>query len=128
MSIKSQYQVPIEELLASCSDYLFPADIGEALVTLDSRGIDGDSPLHVMVWRDDTEAVLRFIEAGADVNAVGDMSATPLHVAVEMRNLVAIEAMLKAGADPTCKSEFGHSSQTLAKEIGGEVFRIFESL
>lgn len=128
MSMKSQNQVSLEELLASCSDCLFPADIGEALVTLDSRGVDGDSPLHVMVWRDDTEAILRFVEAGADVNAVGDMSETPLHVAVEMRNLMAIEVMLKAGADPTCKSEFGHSPQTLAKEIGGEVFRIFESL
>ena len=75
----------LEEILASTSDTLFPAELGEAPVAIDSADCDGDTPLHVMVWRKDRYAVDLLIEAGANVNAVGDMSETPLHVAVGQR-------------------------------------------
>lgn len=127
MTTKPKTHESLEEILASCSDSLFPADLGEAPVTLDSRDVDGDTPLHVMMWRENIQAVQQLIEAGADVNAVGDMSETPLHVAVKKRNLAAIELMLKAGADPSRLSEFGRSPQNLAAEIGGEVRRIFDN-
>ena len=127
MTMKSKTHASLQELLSSCSDSLFPADLGAAPVALDSRDIDGDTPLHIMMWRDNTQAILQLVEAGADVNAVGDMSETPLHIAVKKRNIAAIEAMLKAGADAYCLSEFGQSPQSLAEEIGGEIRRIFDS-
>ncbi len=72
----------LEEVLQSVSDVLHPEDIGEAPVRLDSRSADGDTALHVMAWRRDHVGARLLIEAGADVDAVGDMSQTPLHVAV----------------------------------------------
>ena len=62
--------------------------------------MDGDTPLHVMLWRSDVQAVIALIDAGVDVNAVGDMSETPLHIAVRNEGSVSIEALLHAGADP----------------------------
>src|SRR5687768_3672532 len=42
-------------VLQSTSDCLFPADLGERPVDIDSRGGDGDTPLHVLLWRDDVD-------------------------------------------------------------------------
>ncbi|SEP61222.1 ankyrin repeat and protein kinase domain-containing protein 1 [Loktanella sp. DSM 29012] len=68
------------------------------------------------------------IEAGADVNAVGDMSETPLHVAVSRGNTVVVEALLKSGANPAAKSEFGKSPKEMAFELGGDMQRCFSNL
>ena len=125
MPKKKKTRETLEEMLASCSDTLFPGDLGAAPVTLDSRDVDGDTPLHVMLWRNNTYAVLQFIAAGADVNAVGDMSETPLHIALKQQNLAAIEALLKAGADISRVSEFGQSPLELAQELGGDIRRLF---
>lgn len=125
MPKKLKIRETLEEMLASCSDTLFPAELGLVPITLDSRDVDGDTPLHVMLWRDNTYAVLRFIEGGADVSAIGDMAETPLHIAVKKRNLAAIKALLEAGADVSLISEFGQSPRDLADELGGEIRRLF---
>ena len=115
----------LEQILASCSDTLFPAEIGRAAVQLDSVASDGDTPLHVMLWRDDTEAVLVLLQAGAKVNARGDMSETPLHVAVRKQNLIAAEALLRAGADPNAVSEFGETPRTMAEKRAPKLRKLF---
>lgn len=126
MSKKPKTRESLEDMLASCSDTLFPEGMGEADVTLNSRDVDGDTPLHVMLWRNNTYAVLKFIEAGADVNAVGDMSETPLHIALKQQDFAAVEALLNAGADVSGVSEFGQSPRDLADELGGEARRLFK--
>lgn len=115
----------LEQILASCSDTLFPASLGEASVSLNSRNVDGDTPLHVMLWRKNTYGALLLIEAGADVNAVGDMSQTPLHVAVQQGDVKAAKALLKAGANRVHVSEFGKSPNDLALEHGSDMRRCF---
>jgi uncharacterized protein len=70
----------LEEVLMSTSDVLFPAELGERRVEVSSRDVDGDTPLHVMAWRDDVVGAEILLAAGADVDAVGDMGTTPLHV------------------------------------------------
>jgi len=127
MSRKPKTRETLDEILASCSDTLFPAEMGEARVTIESRDVEGDTPLHVMLWRDNTYGALLLIEAGADINAVGDMSETPLHVAVSKCNLVAVEALLKAGARTTDKSEFGKTPAEMAAETGGDMQKRFRS-
>lgn len=67
----------LEEVLQLASDRLFPADIGEAKVYLDSRDSDGDNALHVFIWGNETENALFLIQNGIDINAVGDMGETP---------------------------------------------------
>lgn len=124
MSRRPKRRASLQEILASCSETLFPAEMGAAEVRLDSRGADGDTPLHVMLWRDDTYSALELIRAGADVNAVGDMSETPLHVAISRQNLKVIEALLEAGANTSLVSEFGDTPLGKAEAVGGDVRRL----
>ncbi|WP_080457655.1 ankyrin repeat domain-containing protein [Roseovarius sp. A-2] len=127
MSKKFKSRETLDQLLSSCSDTMFPAEMGEAPVSIDSRDSVGDTPLHVMLWRKNTYGALLLIEAGADLNAVGDMSETPLHVAVSQGNIKVVEALLKSGANPAAKSEFGKSPKEIAVELGGEMQRCFGS-
>jgi len=117
----------IEELLQSTSDTLFPADMGRRRVAMDSRDCDGDTPLHVLIWRKNAGGAKALIEAGADPNAIGDMGETPLHVAV--RNVLpnVVEALLVAGADADIRSEFGSTPRDMANAQGGVVARIFRA-
>lgn len=112
-------------ILASCSIVMFPTEGGSASVVIDSRGHDGDTPLHVVLWQSNLMAVQLLIDAGAKVNACGDMGETPLHVAVRQQNEGAVVALLRAGADPTLRSEFGQSAKDLADNIGGKIKRVF---
>ncbi len=114
----------LEQILASCSDTLFPAELGEAPVEVNSRDVEGDTPLHVMLQRGNDHGVKLLIEAGADVNAVGDMSETPLHLALKQENLAAVEALLAAGAKTTPMSEFDESPSDIARALGGEFQRL----
>lgn len=97
----------LEQVLASTSDVLFPAKVGEATVTLTSRSSEGDTALHVMAWRRDHEAARILIESGADVNAIGDMDQTSLHVAVVQRDETMVRLLLEHGAHYDLVSEFG---------------------
>ncbi len=104
----------LEEVLKTASDRIFPAEIGEAKVNINSRSRDGDTPLHVFIWGGETEKALFLIENGADVNAVGDMGETPLHAALHKGNRPTITALLDAGARTDIVSEFGKSPWDLA--------------
>jgi len=115
----------LQEVLQSISDVMFPAD-PERCPTIDSVGYDGDSPLHVVAWRNDLDAVQVLIDAGANVNAQGEMNETPLHVAVRQRHVLMVSAMLDAGARPDIRSEFGDTPKELALQEGGSVARLFK--
>ncbi|MOA09565.1 hypothetical protein D3C78_1294060 [compost metagenome] len=67
----------LKEILQSTSETLFPAELGEREVLLDSHDCDGDTPLHVMLWRKDSAGALVILRAGANPNAIGDMGVTP---------------------------------------------------
>jgi ankyrin repeat protein len=112
----------LEEILQSVSDVLFPDEMGEREVFVNSRSIEDDTPLHVMAWRDDLYGVRALIEAGADVNATGDMGETALHIALRKENEEMVEMLMKAGANPDIRSEFGETVREKADEMGG-VFR-----
>lgn len=111
----------LEEILASTSDVLFPAEFGKAPVTIHSADCDGDTPLHVVVWRNDLHAVQMLLEAGANVNAIGDMSETPLHVAIRQESITIVEALLNAGARTDLRSEFDETAAEYAIKKGGEI-------
>lgn len=108
----------LEEVLQSTSDCLFPAELDERRITVDSVGCDGDTPLHVLVWRADNAGAMLLIANGAEVNAVGEMGETPLHIAITQNNTVLIDALLQAGARTDVVSEFGKSSLDEAKMRG----------
>jgi uncharacterized protein len=111
----------LDDVLQSTSDVLFPDELGERRVSLSSRDAEGDSPLHVLAWRSDDEGVGMLIDAGADVNAIGDMGETPLHVAIHRRCLPVAARLLRAGAQLDIRSEFGVTPLEMATEAGGEI-------
>jgi ankyrin repeat protein len=123
--MKTRDQRTLEEILQSTSDVLFPAELGDRQVSLDSTDCDGDTPLHVLVWRKDRHAVDVLIAAGADVNAVGDMGETPLHVAVAQGDEAIIRSLLRAGARTDIRSEFGQTAAERAMAKGGGIARLF---
>ncbi len=115
----------LDEVLQSTLDVLYPGEIDGREVAIDSCGCDGDTPLHVMAWRNDVEAVELLLHAGANVNAAGDMGETPLHVAVSQDNPEMVAAMLKAGARGDIRSEFGDTPRERAMRRKGAVERLF---
>ena len=114
----------LEEILQATSDVLFPADIGKRQVKIDSTDMDGDTPLHVMASRGDRFACQVLVDAGAEVNAVGDMGQTPLHVAISRGCIETVELLLRAGARTDIISEFGESQLEMARKKGGEIARL----
>ncbi|UTA52869.1 ankyrin repeat domain-containing protein [Lysobacter soli] len=117
----------IDELLQSTSSTLFPADMGRRRIAIDSRDCDGDTPLHVLIWRRNSGGARALIEAGADPNAIGDMGETPLHVAVRVGLPDVVEALLVAGAGTDVRSEFDVTPRDMAMAMGGDVARIFRT-
>jgi uncharacterized protein len=96
----------LEQFLLRSSDALFPdkTRIPKPL-TVHSRASDGDTPLHIAALWGDRHATRMLLEAGADVNAKGDMSCTPLHFAVSNNHVQVAEVLLEHGADPEAMSE-----------------------
>ena len=111
-------QRTLNEVLKSTSDSLFPAELGKAEVRIDSADCDGETPLHVLIWRSDTEGALLLIENGANIDAVGDMGETPLHVAISKNEKRVIDALLEAGARTDIVSEFGQTQAEKARQYG----------
>jgi ankyrin repeat protein len=127
MSKRPKTRQTLAEILASCSETLYPDKMGKAAVHVDSTDVEGDTPLHVMLWRGDIHAAKSLIEAGADLNAVGDMSETPLHVATRKGNLEIIALLLDKGADPDVTSEFNQTPRSIAAQMNRETRQLYSN-
>jgi len=115
---------PLAQLLQSTAATLFPGD-ASAVVSLASRAEDGDSPLHVLLWRKDEAGARALVDAGADVDAAGDLQDTPLHVAIRLKLADAIAMLLAAGANPDAPNLFGDTPRHAAYKQGGAVADCF---
>lgn len=111
-------QRTLDQILQATADVLFPGESAPPRIALNTADVEGDTPLHVYLWRNDAWAARVLLEHGADPNAVGDMGETPLHVAVREASVETIAALLKAGAREDTVSEFGQTPAQLAKERG----------
>ena len=109
----------VDEILQSTCDSLFPDAMGARKVSMDSRDCDGDTPLHVLLWRRDMEGVRTLIGLGADVDAIGDMGQTPLHVALSRDLPEAVALLLDAGASTQVRCEFGDTAAERADKLTG---------
>lgn len=108
----------LDELLQVASGILYPAGNAPAELSVHMSGSDGDTALHVYLWRNDPWAVRQLLQHGANPNAVGDMGETPLHVAVRSASAETIALLLEAGAREMVTSEFAQTPAQLAESKG----------
>ena len=112
--------------LAECADLLLP-HLDEPNVTVATRGIDDDTPLHLAALRGDTETISLLIEAGAEIDAKGDLSVTPLYQAVMEGHAQAAALLLAAGADPDAMNELDATPRQRATRGGDPALtRLFD--
>ncbi|ERJ33260.1 Exonuclease SbcC [Burkholderia sp. AU4i] len=68
------------------------------------------------------------VDAGANVNSIGDLGNTPLHQAAMMGQLESARLLLKRGAATQAKNEFGQTPLDVAKLSGSEeMIRLLEA-
>lgn len=86
----------------------------------DARAIDvdGTTPLHWAVYRDDEQEVRRLIKAGADVNARNDYGSTPLSEAAVAGNVKVIRWLLEAGAEVDGANHDGQTPLMIISRTG----------
>ncbi|MBG9387426.1 ankyrin repeat domain-containing protein [Caenimonas aquaedulcis] len=80
----------------------------------------GDTPLHVVATWDDVRGIELLVQAGAEVDSIGDMTYTPLATAVAQGSVGAARALLRSGASPHIATEFGHTPYEMAMRDGSE--------
>jgi uncharacterized protein len=80
-----------------------------------TRDSSGDTPLHAALWGRDDEAARALVEAGADVNALGDLSSTPLHAAIAQGNVGMVKYLTTHGASWDIVSELGSTPRDRAR-------------
>jgi ankyrin repeat protein len=102
---------------------MFPLD-PSAEITPRTIDLVGDTPLHVVAWQNDAEAVEALVAAGADVNASGEMGETPMHIAVKHGNERMARYLVSVGARADIVDEFGDTATDLARENGGNLAAI----
>ncbi|MBO6509186.1 MAG: ankyrin repeat domain-containing protein [Roseibium sp.] len=116
MAKRPKTRLSLEEILQSTSLALFPAQDGNALISIETRDSEGDTALHILAHRGDLYACRLLLENGADANLQGDIGYTPLHYAVMAQNRDLVAILLQHGARTDLASEFGETALSLARE------------
>src|SRR5215469_4252766 len=116
-------KVTLNEFLKSASEVMFPHR-RPRVIDVNAKASDGDTPLHVAAIRGDREGARLLVEAGANVDALGDMSCTPLYYAVSHRHPEVARLLLEYGADPHLLNELGSSAMLRAQDGDPELLRI----
>lgn len=104
-----QRKYPMPKVLTSCKSYLY--HVPDITAQLLGNGLDPNlpdwqrrTPLHDLAGGDhgyEEEQILRFLEHGADINAIEEVSlSTPLGTAARAGKLSHVKLLLKKGADP----------------------------
>jgi len=117
----------IANVLRKCS--LTGAWYGSDLKTIFDANFMGDSPLHTVCSWGELDAVKLLVQAGADINAVGDLGATPLFNAVIGGNIDVVAFLVSRGANMNIIDDTGNSAFSFAKKnnMAAEMLRLLKS-
>ena len=102
----------VTELTKSYSQFLhdYVRGSGEPIHPLDFQDADGDRLLHAAALRGDLQSVEWLLDAGENINAVGDMGLTPAHYAAGGLHKEVFDLLIRRGADLTIVDEFGNTA------------------
>ena len=106
----------LKEVLADAADS--PGFEGVSNVHVNSRGAEGQTPLHWMAILGDHDAIQLLLQADAELNAQDALGNTALHKAVTSRQHTAVRALLAAGANADTKNNEGISPRRTAEMDG----------
>jgi ankyrin repeat protein len=81
-----------------------PTDPIDPLTYVDSNG---DSLLHIAAQNGDAKTIELLLDAGIDIDQLGDMESTALHYAYQGGHRQAIEVLLNRGATTGIRNLFG---------------------
>ncbi len=97
----------LEDVFAQCEKTA--SWYGIKISRVNQRNPFGDTPLHTVCSWGEVSLAKVLLDAGADVNALGDHGCTPLFNAVIGRNPELVKALLASGADPAIGTFDGRS-------------------
>ena len=106
----------LEEVLSDVA--MSPGFNNVEKVSVDSRGDDGQSPLHWMATLGDAVGIRLLVEAGASINAIDNKGSTPLHEAVVWRHTLAARELIEQDADVLLRNTAGLTPLDIAKSDG----------
>ncbi|MEQ1738813.1 MAG: ankyrin repeat domain-containing protein [Methyloglobulus sp.] len=84
-------------------------------VDINSRGKEGESPLHWMAFLGDDKAIKLLIEAGSNIDFVDNQGNSPLHEAVVNRQTSSVNTLIKLGANRNLRNKNGLTPLDIAK-------------
>jgi ankyrin repeat protein len=90
--------------------YLFDCELDSAaLPSLIASFVDpnGDKLIHIAAGAGDVSSVELLLDAGENIDALGDMDCTPLHYAKMNGRDKAVEMLVERGASKTIRNRFG---------------------
>ena len=88
----------IEAILRSVEKV--PDFFGQQITDINQRNAYGDSPLHIVSFWGDCDAIQALAKAGADVNSIGEHGYTPLMEAATRGRFKVVKLLIKLGAKP----------------------------
>lgn len=81
----------------------------------ESRGMDGDTPLHVAVLLGRTDLLLDLLPYVRNIDVFGDLNNTPLHYAALKGNAEAVKILVKNGADLNQENDYGDTPLSMMR-------------
>ena len=102
----------LDEVLSDAASS--PGFDGVEKVDVNSRGRDGQTPLHWMATLGDLKGIRLLIRAGAEIDAQDCHGNTSLHEAVSWRHSTAVRLLLEYGANENIRNSAGHSAKDAA--------------
>ena len=105
----------LNAVLANAADAMVIDPSGFTVHTEDSLG---ETALHAAVAWGDIRAVRLLVEAGAEIDKLGDMNCTPMYEAIMFGWSDVAEYLIEQGANPDIRSDFGDTPKDLARSNG----------
>lgn len=125
----------LEDVFSDTIDYKYegrdPSSGEDALTVNSMLHGDEDRPLHLVACRGNATCLKLLLDAGADPNALGDMSFTPLHYVIWSRSLECARLLLKAGALTHAVNEFNNTPlddcRPGSRKANSEMFKLLSA-